>query len=152
MLCLPTSPSMLGCKYVRWGLPWRPQMVKNLLVMWETRVRDLDSMPGFGRSPGGGDGNPLHCSCLENPWSEDLVGYSPWGHKESDTTRWLNTTMLGDTECWSCPLGICCQNSAHSSRPSEGCQQLPLTRFPLPGGPWAWLLSSSVQCGAAVSF
>ena len=43
--------------------------------------------------------------------------------------------MLGDTECWSCPLGICCQNSAHSSRPSEGCQQLPLTRFPLPGGP-----------------
>ena len=87
------------------------QMVKNLLVTWDTWVRDMDSMPGFGRSPRGGHGNPLRCSCLENPWSEDLVGYSPWGHKESDTTRRLNNTMLGDTECWSCPPGIRCQNS-----------------------------------------
>ena len=30
-------------------------------------VQDLDSVPGFGRSPGGGHSNPLHCSCLENP-------------------------------------------------------------------------------------
>ena len=109
-------------------------------------VGDLGSTPGFGRSPGGGHGNPLHCSCLENP-----MDYSPRGHKESDTTGRLNSTTLGDTECWSLPLGICRQNSAHSSRPSEGCQQLPLTRFPLPGGPWVWPLSSSMQCGAAVS-
>ena len=27
----------------------------------------LDSIPGLGRSPGGGHGNPLHHSCLENP-------------------------------------------------------------------------------------
>ena len=30
-------------------------------------VRDLDSIPGSGRSPGGGHGNPLQYSCLENP-------------------------------------------------------------------------------------
>ena len=30
-------------------------------------VRDLGSIPGLGRSPGGGHGNPLQCSCLENP-------------------------------------------------------------------------------------
>ena len=29
--------------------------------------RDLGSVPGSGRSPGGGDGNPLQYSCLENP-------------------------------------------------------------------------------------
>ena len=29
--------------------------------------RDVDSIPGLGRSPGGGNGNPLQYSCLENP-------------------------------------------------------------------------------------
>ena len=35
---------------------------------------DLGLMPGSGRSPGGGNGNPLQYSCLEIPW---LVGYRP---------------------------------------------------------------------------
>ena len=30
-------------------------------------IRDLDSVPGLGISSGGGDGNPLQYSCLENP-------------------------------------------------------------------------------------
>ena len=30
-------------------------------------VRDSGSIPGWGRSPGGGHGNPLQYSCLENP-------------------------------------------------------------------------------------
>ena len=30
-------------------------------------IRDVGSIPGSGRSPGGGHGNPLQCSCLENP-------------------------------------------------------------------------------------
>ena len=30
-------------------------------------VGDLDSIPGSGRSPGEGNGNPLQYSCLENP-------------------------------------------------------------------------------------
>ena len=31
------------------------------------KVGDAGSIPGLGRSPGGGHGNPLQCSCLENP-------------------------------------------------------------------------------------
>jgi len=30
-------------------------------------IRDMGSIPGSGRSPGGGHGNPLQYSCLENP-------------------------------------------------------------------------------------
>ena len=53
---------------------------------------DVASIPGSGRSPGGGHGNPLQYSCLENPQGQrSLVGYSPWGCKESDTTERLST-------------------------------------------------------------
>ena len=49
------------------------------------------SIPGLGRSPGEGNGNPLQYSCLENPIDQrNLVGYSPWGRKESDMTEWLH--------------------------------------------------------------
>ena len=44
---------------------------------------DLGSIPGLGRCPGGGHGNLLQYSCLENPHGQrSLVGYSPWGEKE----------------------------------------------------------------------
>ena len=46
-------------------------------------------IPASGSSPGGGHGNPLQDSCLENPIQSSLVGYSPWGPKESDVTEWL---------------------------------------------------------------
>ena len=45
-------------------------------------------MPGLGRSPGGGDGNPLQYFCLENPHGQrSLVGYSPEGVQELDMTE-----------------------------------------------------------------
>ena len=48
----------------------------------------LGSIPGLGRSPGGGRGNPLWYSRLENPHGQrNLAGYSSWDHKESDTTE-----------------------------------------------------------------
>ena len=34
-------------------------------------VRDMGSIPGSGRSPGEGNGNPPQHSCLENPWTEE---------------------------------------------------------------------------------
>ena len=51
-------------------------------------ARDLGSIPGLGRSPGEGHGNPLQYSCLENSMDEGgwWALYSPWGHKELDTT------------------------------------------------------------------
>ena len=51
-------------------------------------IRDGSSIPGFGRPPGEGHGNPLQYSCLENSHGHrSLAGYSPWGHKESDMTE-----------------------------------------------------------------
>ena len=34
-------------------------------------IRDVGSIPGLGRSPGGGHGNPLQYSCLENSRTEE---------------------------------------------------------------------------------
>ena len=48
----------------------------------------LGLITGLGRFSGGGLGNPLQYSCLENPHEQrSLAGYSPWGCKESDTTE-----------------------------------------------------------------
>ena len=48
------------------------------------RLRDAGLIPGSGRSPGGRPGNPLQFCCLENPHGQkSLVGYSPWGSKDS---------------------------------------------------------------------
>ena len=44
-------------------------------------------IPGSGRSPGGGHGNPLQYFCLEPFGQRSLAGHSPWGLKESDTTE-----------------------------------------------------------------
>ena len=46
------------------------------------------SIPGSGRSPGGGHDNPFQYSCLENPHGQrNLEGYHTYGHKESDMTE-----------------------------------------------------------------
>ena len=41
------------------------------------RLRDVGLIPGSGRSPGKGHGNPLKYSCLKNPWTEKPGVYSP---------------------------------------------------------------------------
>ena len=46
---------------------------------------DLGLTPGFGGSPEGGHGNPLQFLPGESHGQRSLVGYSPWGCKESDT-------------------------------------------------------------------
>ena len=58
-------------------------------------VGDLGSIPGLGRSPGEGNGNPLQYSCLENPmnrgaWRATVHGVA----KESDMTKQLNNNII----------------------------------------------------------
>ena len=65
------------------------QRLKHLPGLQESR----GSIPGSGRAPGEGNGNPLQCSCLENPmeggaWWATVHGVG----KESDTTEQLNNT------------------------------------------------------------
>ena len=56
---------------------------------------DLGSVPELERSPGGGHGNELQYYCLENPHGQrGLVGHSPLGCKEPDTTERLSTYLL----------------------------------------------------------
>ena len=48
-------------------------VVKNLLASAGDK-RDVDLIPGLGRSPGGGHDNLLQYSCLEIPWTEEPGG------------------------------------------------------------------------------
>ena len=62
------------------------------LVSGDTQVGDPGSIPGSGRSPGEGNGNPLQCSCLGNPidrgaWQAAVHGVT----KELDVTDRLST-------------------------------------------------------------
>ena len=50
-------------------------------------LRDGGSLPGWGRSPGEGNGNPLQYSCLENPMDRGSSWFIVHGVTESDTTE-----------------------------------------------------------------
>ena len=70
MICRGTPPSRRGRLTtfikLRLGASQLVLVVKNLLAS-AGDMRDLGSVPGSGRSPGRGHGNPLQYSCLENP-------------------------------------------------------------------------------------
>ena len=70
---------------------------------------DLGLIPGWGRSPGEGNGNRLQYSCLENSMDKkSLAGYSPGGRKESDAIeRLTHTQMRTPAVCLLCrPRGV----------------------------------------------
>ena len=75
-------------KFRKSSLPTLAQTVKASAYNAGDPVRSLDQED----PPGEGNGNPLQYSCLENPMDgrRSLVGYSPWGHKESDTIERLH--------------------------------------------------------------
>ena len=58
-------------------------VVKNL----PTNGEDEGSIPRSGRSPGGGNGNPLQCSCLGNPMDRGAWRTAVHGAAESGTTE-----------------------------------------------------------------
>ena len=70
-------------------------MVKNPLTNTGD-IRDMDSIPGFERSTGGGHGNPFQYSCLENPldrgaWQATVHGVS----KSQTRLKRLSVHTLG---------------------------------------------------------
>ena len=95
-------------------------VVKNLPAN-SGDIRDPGSIPGLGRSPEEGNGNPLQYSWLENPHGKrSLVGYSPWGLKESDMVEHTHTHLEIILHCVVCsnqmtkwnhlpePIKVCC--------------------------------------------
>ena len=77
---LPHSSNYLGCP--------SGSAVKNPPANAED-ARDVVSIPGLGRSPGVGGGNPLHYSCLENSMELGAQWTTPRDGKESDRTEQL---------------------------------------------------------------
>ena len=66
--------------------------VNNLLAN-SGDIKDAGSIPGPGRAPGRGHGNPLQYFCpREPPGQRSLTGYSPWGRKELDMTETIAHT------------------------------------------------------------
>ena len=66
----------------------RSHPTASLVALSACNAGDLGSIPGPGRSPEDGNGNPLQYSCHgEFQDQRSLVGYSPWGLKESDMTH-----------------------------------------------------------------
>ena len=69
-LCLLLSPYPFGSFSLA-------SLVAQVVKKSTCNEGDLGSIPGLGRSPRGGHGNPLQSSCLENPHGQrSLVGYS----------------------------------------------------------------------------
>ena len=67
-------------------------VVKRQAANVET-LRDAGSIPGLGRSPGGEHGNPLLCSCLENPRDSGAWWAAIYGVAQSRTRlKWLSSS------------------------------------------------------------
>ena len=67
-------------------------LVAHVLEEFACDARDLGSLPGFGRCPGGGNGNPLQYSCLENSMDREacratVQGLQRVGHNWRDLAR-----------------------------------------------------------------
>ena len=95
------------------GVEWNraslvAQMVKKKKKKSACNAGDVGSIPGSARSPGGGNGNPLKYSCLENSMDRGASGYSQRGHKELYTTKQLTQertdyligNQQGDDQSW----------------------------------------------------
>ena len=96
--------------------PWLPALLEEIwgfgseVKASASNAGDPDLIPGSGRCPGEGNGNPLQYSCLENPMEGEshgersLVDYSPRGRKKSDMTEWLHLHLQcyiwQYTQCW----------------------------------------------------
>ena len=91
-LSFPSRPfnGHVRIRYDRGGFPGG-SVVTNLPAI----AGDTGLIPGLGRSPGEGNGNPLQYSHLRKFHGlRSLMGYSRWGRKESDSTEQLNNNNM----------------------------------------------------------
>ena len=77
----------------KWRFPGG-SVVKNLPTSAED-AEDASLVPGLGRSPGGGNGNPLQCFCLENPMDRQAQQSPGHGVKKGQTELSMRTCYIG---------------------------------------------------------
>ena len=95
-------------------------------------IRDMGLIPGLGRSPGGGNGNPLQYPCLENPM--DRVASGPMVHRFTKSQAGLKqlTTHYHLENVPKCQRWLCYGMSQTTSRKKSGYGAAQCFRLP----PW----------------
>ena len=93
----PYSMSWTGCvppKLVCWNTNTQcHSLVAQMGIYLQLWRPTLSLIPGSGRSPGGRDGNPLQCSCLENPRDGGAWWAAVYGVTQSQTQlKWLSSS------------------------------------------------------------
>ena len=84
--------------------------VKNLAAK-AGNIRDMGSIPGLGRSPGEGNGNPLQYSCLENPMDRGAWWVTVHRATKSQTQlKWLSTHS-----CTRITRSLCCSAETNTT-------------------------------------
>ena len=91
MFTSPVHRSYAAAQGESCGLPRRLSGYKSTCQC--RSCRQLGSIPGLGRTPGEGNGNPLQCSCLENP--KDRGAWWAIAHGVAESRTWLSTHTVG---------------------------------------------------------
>ena len=84
-----TEPHIRGqaCTLYLVALPLQMALVVKTPLANAGDIRDVDLIPGLGRSPGGGNGSPFQHSCLENSEDRGAWWATVHGFAESDRTN-----------------------------------------------------------------
>ena len=126
----------------------------------EGDIRDSGSVPGSRRSPGGGQGSPLQCPCLENPMERGTW----WSTVHRVTKSWTQLKQLSMYACmlkmqvcpWSTKWSRAKANrilprecTGHSKHPFSTTQEktlhIDISRWSIPNSNWIYSLQPKME-------
>ena len=101
--------SLFKCIYTLIKLPWWHSSKESACNAGA--AGDRSSIPGLGRSPGGGHGNPVQYSCLQNPM--DRGAWQATVHGVTKSRTWLKQLSIHASTCWQSSK-FCLQPGPHT--------------------------------------